>query len=240
MGRQLPQRARNRNTARFASAAMNGDCITPHAGCALPGRSRGCQGRARRSVRFALSRAGPKRCGRREPLARIFHQYGWHGTALRDICNFVNKLHAAGGRVPCPQGVTAGPSPKTPSSHARRRGRARLRSTSPREGGNALERVQAPKGPESRSMARANRGFCPAGRRRGQEDPSAPASTWTDVAEHGGPTSQATVSAVALHQVSAARVRERRAVSRCSFIFVAAGSGSRERNAFRIWRCWAL
>ena len=40
-------------------------------------------------------------------LARKSHQNGWHGTALRDICNFVNKLHAPGGRNPCRQSVTA-------------------------------------------------------------------------------------------------------------------------------------
>ncbi len=40
--------------------------------------------------------------------------------------------------------------------------------------------------------------------------------------------------------VAAARVRDRRAVSRCSFMILAARSGSRVRIAFRIWRCWAL
>ena len=39
-------------------------------------------------------------------------------------------------------------------------------------------------------------------------------------------------------QVAAARVSDSRAVSRCSFISIAARSGSRARIAFMICRCW--
>lgn len=44
----------------------------------------------------------------------------------------------------------------------------------------------------------------------------------------------------AVHHVSDARVSDRRAVSRCSFMMFAARSGSRARRASRIWRCCRL